>query len=175
MAVKKIAAKKKGAANKAVVKKTVTTRQNKKLTKTDSAANRNYGLTLFIQGVSQKDIADRCDVSEQTITEWKKKYDWDTKKAARSISLEELANKCIKKASDMLDEPQFNSDSFAKAIAQLKTLLPKNTADTDIMTFLSFQDFLLEIRHDEGLDEEFLKRISKYQDRFIKRKLGFDE
>jgi len=145
--------------------------------KADSFANRNYGLKLFIQGVAQNEIAERCGVSAQTVTEWKQKYDWETKRVARSISLEELANKCMHKASQMLDADikDFNSDAFAKAISQLKTLLPKNTIDTDIMTFMSFQDFLLDIRHEESIGEDFLKKVSAYQDRYIKKKLGYND
>lgn len=158
------------------------TRKKKKavkgrLNKSESLTNSNYALKLYIQGVSQVEIADRCGVSPQTITDWKEKYQWDLKKAARTISLEELANKCMQKAGEMLDQPigAFNSDAFAKAIAQLKTLLPKNTVDTDIMTFMAFQDMLIEIRHEEGLEESFIKKVSAMQDRYIKRKLGHND
>lgn len=148
-----------------------------RLNKSESLANRNYALKLYIQGVSQIEIADKCGVTPQTISDWKEKYDWELKRAARSISLEELANKCMQKAGEMLDQPigEFNSDAFAKAIAQLRTLLPKNTVDTDLMTFMAFQDFMLEIRHEEGLEEGFIKQVSKLQDRFIKRKMGHND
>lgn len=158
----------------AVVKKKAAKNKKGRMKKADSVANRNYALKLYLQDIAQIEIADRCGVSQQTISDWKDKYDWEIKKAARSISLEELANKCMIKASEMLDLDitDFNSDAFAKAIAQLKTLLPKNTVDTDIMTCLAVQDFLLEIRHEEGLDEEFIRKVSKYQDMYIKRKMG---
>jgi hypothetical protein len=145
--------------------------------KSDSITVRNYGLKLYIQGLQQNDIAERCGVSSQTITEWKQKYDWETKRVARTISLEELANKCMQKAGEMLDLDikEFNSDAFAKAIAQLKTLLPKNTVDTDIMTFMSFQDFLLEVRYEDQLTDEFIKKVAAYQDRYVKKKLGYND
>jgi DNA-binding XRE family transcriptional regulator len=148
-----------------------------RMTKADSFANKNYALKLYMQGMAQIEIAERCGVTPQTISDWKEKNEWDIKRAARSISLEQLANKCMQKASEMLDQPigEFSSDAFAKAIAQLKTLLPKNTVDTDLMTFLAFQDFLLEIRNEEKIDEEFIKKVSKYQDRYIKRKMGHND
>lgn len=148
-----------------------------RLNKSESLANRNYALKLYIQGVSQIEIAEKCGVTPQTISDWKERHGWELKRAARNISLEELANKCMIKASEMLDQPldEFNSDAFAKAIAQLKTLLPKNTVDTDLMTFMSFQDFMLEIRHEEGLEESFIKQVSKLQDRYIKRKMGHND
>lgn len=148
-----------------------------RMNKADSFANRNYALKLYMQGLSQVDIAERCDVTPQTISDWKDKYDWDMKRAARAISLDELANKCMQKISEILDTPiaNFSSDAFAKAVAQLKTLLPKNTVDTDIMTLMAFQDFLLDIRHEDGLGETFIKQVSKLQDRYIKRKMGHND
>lgn len=138
--------------------------------------NQNYGLRLYLQGVPQNEIAERCGVSNQTITEWKQRYDWETKRAARTISLEELASKCMAKASQMLDADlkDFNADAFAKAIAQLKTLIPKNTVDTDIMTFMAFQDMLLESRHELKLTDDFIKQVCHLQDVYVKRKLGHD-
>ncbi len=146
----------------------------KKATKSDSFSNKNYGLKLYMMGIQQNEIAERCGVSAQTITEWKQKYDWETKRASRSVSLEELANKCLQKASELLDSKDFNADAFAKAIAQLKTLIPKNTVDTDIMTFMGFQDFLLELRHEENITETFIKSLTNYQDRYIRKRLGHE-
>lgn len=143
-----------------------------------SKSNSNeYAYFLYMHGVQQKEIAARVGVSAKTIGEWKEKGNWDAKRAAKTISLEELANKCMTKASQMLDQDikDFNSDAFAKAIAQLKTLLPKNTVDSDIMTFMSFQDMLLEIRAEHNINDDFIKDVTKYQDIYIKRKLGHND
>ena len=144
----------------------------KKLKKEESIANSKYGFMLFCQYVPQTDIADRCEVSPQTVTEWKKKYDWETKRAAKTISMDELLNKCLIKINDLLDKPDFNADAFAKAVAQLKSLKPSNTVDNEIMTFMAFQDNLLEIRHEENISEDFIKKVTHYQDKYIRNKLN---
>ena len=74
----------------------------------------------------------------------------------------------------MLDDDNFSADAFAKAVAQLKSLKPSNTIDNEIMTFMAFQDFLLEHRHEENIEEDFIKKIALYQDRYIKKKLGYN-
>ncbi len=139
--------------------------------------SKEYAYFLFMHGTKQKEIAARVGVSEKTICKWKEVDNWAAKRAAKTISLEELANKCMAKASQMLDMDikDFDSDAFAKAIAQLKTLLPKNTVDSDIMTFMAFQDMLLEMRTEEGISEAFIKDVTKYQDIYIKRKLGHND
>lgn len=154
------------------ITKTPKKRVKKKQNKSDSLANSKYGFILFCNGVSQVDIADRCEVSPQTVTEWKQKYDWETKRAAKTISMDELVNKCLVKISSLLDDENFNADSFAKAVAQLKALRPSNTVDNEIMSFMAFQDFLLERRYEETISEDFIKKVGAYQDRYIKKKLG---
>lgn len=139
--------------------------------------SREYAYYLYMHGNLQKDIAVRVGVSEKTISKWKDEDNWEVKRAAKTISLEELANKCMKKASEMLDQDiiNFDSDAFAKAIAQLKTLMPKNTVDSDIMTFMAFQDMLLELRHEYQIPEDFIKQVTRYQDIYVKRKLGHND
>ena len=156
------------------VKKPIKKAAKKRKDKGESLALRNYAFVLFINGVAQNDIAVRCEVSEKTITEWKQKYDWESKRAAKTISMEELVNKCLIKISAMLDEPDFNADSFAKAVAQLKSLKPNNTVDNEIMTFIAFQDFLIERRYDDNIQEDFIKEVSAYQDKYVKKKLGYN-
>lgn len=141
------------------------------------ANSREYGYFLYMHGTKQKEIASRVGVSEKTIGKWKEEDNWEAKRAAKTISLEELANKCMTKASQMLDLDitKFDGDAFAKAVAQLKTLLPKNTVDSDIMTFMSFQDMLLELRVEQAIPEDFIKDVTRYQDIYIKRKLGHND
>lgn len=166
MAVKKVVKK----VAKKVTKKVAVRRKDK----SDNLALRNYAFILFCTGVSQVDIADRCEVSAQTITEWKQKFDWETKRAAKTISMDELVNKCLMKINELLDDKDFNADAFAKAVNQLKALKPNNTTDNEIMTFMAFQDYLLERRHEEAISEDFIKQVCSFQDRYIKKKLGYN-
>ena len=152
--------------------KAVPKEKKKRKSKSESIAMLNYAFILFCSGMSQKDIAARCEVSEKTISEWKQKYDWESKRASKTVSMDELVNKCLVKINDMLDSNDFNADNFAKAVAQLKSLKPSNTIDNIINSFLKFQDFLLEIRHEEDIPEELIKTIVALQDRFVKTKLN---
>ncbi|MBS1745445.1 MAG: hypothetical protein JST21_04675 [Bacteroidetes bacterium] len=160
MAVKKKAVK-------TAVKKPVQ-RRNKK----DMHAIKHYAFLMFMQHVPQKEIAARSEVSEQTITDWKTKDNWEVKRAAKTISMDELIVKALGKINKMLDEEDFNADSFAKAVAQLKTLKHRNTVDDEIMCFMDFQNFLLERRQSEKIEDDFLKQITRLQDMYIQFKLG---
>jgi transcriptional regulator with XRE-family HTH domain len=141
-------------------------------TKQDAEAVKRYGFILYMQNVQQTDIAERCNVTPATITEWKQSGNWEAKRAAKSISMDELIAKALTKINELLDSKDFNADAFAKAVAQLKTLKHRNTVDDEIMCFMDFQNFLIEKRFAEGIDESFIKKLTRLQDQYIQLKLG---
>jgi hypothetical protein len=155
---------------KQAVKKT--TKLGGRPTKKGSTGNREYGFMLFMQRVLQNEIAERCGVSIQTISEWKKTDNWEAKRASKTISMDTLINKALDKINIMLDQDDFNADAFAKAVAQLKTLKIRNTVDDEVMCFMDFQNFMLERRHTEGLTEDFIKQVIRVQDTYIQYRLG---
>lgn len=134
--------------------------------------NREFAFMLFMQRVAQNDIAERSSVSVQTISDWKKKDNWEAKRAAKTISIDELVVKALKRINEILDDPKFDADAFAKSVAQLKTLKTKNTVDDEMMCFMDFQSFLFEVRTSQKLTGDFIRQIVKLQDLFITKRLG---
>ncbi len=141
-------------------------------TKQGSQGNREYGFMLFMQRVLQNEIAERCGVSIQTISDWKKADNWEAKRASKTISMDTLVNKALAKINLMLDKEDFKADEFAKAVAQLKTLKVRNTVDDEVMCFMDFQNFMLERRHTDGLTEDFIKQVVRVQDTYVQYRLG---
>lgn len=139
---------------------------------TEQNATKHYAFLMYMQGVSQNEIAERSNVSAQTITTWKQDGNWEMKRAAKTVSMDELIIKALGKINQMLDEEDFNADAFAKAVAQLKTLKPQNTVDDEIMCFLAFQNHLMERRYELKVSPDFLKQLTRYQDAYIQLKLG---
>lgn len=134
--------------------------------------NREYAFMLFMQRVAQNEIAERCSVSNQTVSAWKAKDNWEAKRAAKTISMDELIVKALGKINEMLSQEDFNADSFAKAVAQLKTLKQRNTVDDEIMCFMDFQSWLIQRRNLEGVTEDFIKQLTRLQDTFVQHRLG---
>jgi uncharacterized protein YjcR len=152
--------------------KASTIKKKERLKKQDNEAVKYYGFILYMQNIQQTEIAERCNVTAATITEWKQKGNWEAKRASKTISMDELITKALMKINEMLDSKDFNADSFAKAVAQLKTLKHRNTVDDEIMCFMDFQNFLIEKRFIEAIDESFIKKLTKLQDQYIQLKLG---
>jgi hypothetical protein len=145
----------------------------KKLQKPRDPEKFEYAYLLFMQGVSQKEICERVKISAPTLQGYKDSGGWDTKRASRTISIDDLVQKSLKKVSEMLDADNFNADSFAKAVSQLKTLKTRNTVDDDINTFMDFQDYLIRERSsNKEVTDELIKCITSLQDNYIQYRLG---
>jgi len=132
-----------------------------------------YAYLLFMQRVSQEDICKRVGITAPTLKSWKDSGSWGDKRASRTISLDDLMQKALKRVNEILDsEEPFNADSFAKAVKQLKELKTSNTIDDDIYCFMSFQDFLIRKRGEYDITDSFIKMVTKFQDIFIQFRLG---
>ena len=80
-----------------------------------------YAYLLYMQKVPQKEIAERVGVSQQTLVKWKEDGGWGLKRAARTVSRDQIINKTLMKINEMLDsEEGFNGDEFAKLASQLE-------------------------------------------------------
>ncbi|WP_282635706.1 terminase gpP N-terminus-related DNA-binding protein [Sphingobacterium thalpophilum] len=141
-------------------------------TRASTEGKKQLAYFLFMQKTPQKDIASRVGTTEKTIGKWKVEGNWEVKRAAKTISMDELVTKALQRINELLDSDDFNADSFAKAVAQLKSLKNENTVDDEIMTFMNFQNHLIQHRINEGLSEEFIKEVVRQQDNYIQIRLG---
>ena len=57
----------------------------------------------YMQGMQQKEIAERVGVSRNSVSAWVRSGQWDTQRAARSITRAELVRKML----HSLDERQY--------------------------------------------------------------------
>lgn len=150
--------------------KTSTTKSSK--ARAAIEGKKEHAYFLFMQRTPQKDIAARLGVTEKTIGNWKTEGNWEAKRAAKTISMDELVNKALMRINELLDSADFNADSFSKAVAQLKSLKPDNTVDDEIMTFMSFQNYIIRERINEDLSEEFIKTVVRMQDSYVQVRLA---
>lgn len=135
-------------------------------------AKYDHAMLLYMQRVSQQDICERVGVSAPTLQSWKESGSWEMKRAARTISLDDLLQKAMHKIDELLDSPGLNADSFAKAVQQLKVLKKGNTVDDDINALTAFSDFVIERKaSDPDITESFIKLLTKLQDAYIQNRL----
>lgn len=144
------------------------------MTRTKNPEKLEYAYLLFMQGVQQEVICERVCISAPTLRKWKEDGSWEEKRAARTISLDDLLAKSLQRISELLESKEtFNADTFAKAVKQLKDLKSGSTVDDDINTFMGFQEFLIQQRsHHKDITDEFIKQLTRFQDMYVQYRLG---
>lgn len=127
----------------------------------------------FMQGLTQKDIADKVGVSRNTICSWIKDGKWDTLRAATTVSRKELVTKMLQQIDDKLQSGQWTADEICKAANAVEKLDKQTNIITIIEVFSAFNKWLVSrMQVDSELTPELVKVINKYQDTFIGEKLG---
>lgn len=148
--------------------------EKKSVVKPQNQEKYEYAYLLFMQKVPQKDICVRVGISAVTLIKWKDDNGWEEKRAAKTISVDELISKTLKRINDLLESPEFNADSFAKAVNQLKALKGSNTVNDVIDCFTSFSQWTVEQRsfYPDQLTDGFIKNLTYWQDQYVQYRLG---
>ncbi len=146
-------------------------------TKKELEDKRDYARLLYMQGETQKVIADKVGVSPQTITKWVNVGGWVEQRAAQNITRPELVNKLLRTVDKMIeavntsDDPDAANglgDKLAKFAATIEKL-DKHTSIVDVIeVFMAFSKWLqFQADFDEDITPELLKTINKYHNQYI--------
>jgi uncharacterized protein YjcR len=136
----------------------------------------------YMQGESQKKIAELVGISEATICKWVNDGGWAQFRAARSMSRQELIIKMLANANAKLDAGTMSADEMVKVASAIEKIDKKNNVITfiEVVTVINrWLDSRVEIEEKlaraEGrepeLTPELVKLINKYHDMFINEKL----
>lgn len=142
-------------------------------------AKYEHAFLLFMQGIKQKEICKRVGVSEPTVSGWVISGGWREKRAAKTITRQDLVNKLLKKIDDLLDESGGDEDvkNLEDKLSKLGAMVEKldkqaNVVDT-IEVFITFNTWLIARQAiDKTLNDETLKQINRLQDTFVNERLA---
>lgn len=146
-------------------------------TKADSDKKKELARALFMQGASQDEIADKVDVSRQTISRWCTTEGWKEARAARNITRPELVNKLLLtidrlieqvSASDDAEQLAGLGDKLSKLAAVIQKLDKQANVVDAVEVFMAFNKWLqYRAATDPEVTPELIKAINKYQDKFL--------
>ena len=127
----------------------------------------------FMQGMKQKEIADKVGVSRNTICAWIRDGKWDTVRAAKTVTRSELVKKMLQDLDEKLASGQWSADEIIKVASAIEKLDKQTNILTMIEVFTSFNQWLVSrMQVDPELTPEVVKIINTYQDKFISEKLS---
>lgn len=131
---------------------------------------RQIARTLFVQGgMTQKEIASKLEVTEQTISRWAKKDHWDELKKNLMSGKQEILRSLyteLQKLQTIIEENGGVADSKQadirrKLITDIRQLETRYSVSQTVQVGMDFCEFLKEI------DFELAGKISQYFQAFI--------
>lgn len=139
----------------------------------EQAQRQELARMYFMQGMKQKEIADKVGVSRNTICAWIRDGKWDTVRAAKTITRSELVKKMLNDLDEKLATGQWTADEIIKVASAIEKLDKQTNIVTITEVFTAFNQWLVSrMQVDSGLTPEIVKIINTYQDKFISEKLG---
>lgn len=148
------------------------------MTKKESEQKRELARLYYMQGESQKTIAEKVGVSAATINKWVEAGSWKEKKAGQNVTRPEIVNKNLVLISRLLD--RLNSedidlkdvgkivDQVSKLAASIERIDKKANVIDAIEVFTALNRWLeARMEWDGDITPELLAQIERYQDLYI--------
>ena len=126
-----------------------------------------------MQGMQQKEIAERVGVSRNSVSAWVRAGQWDTQRAARAITRSELVHKMLRTLDEQLESGLWSPSEIVKVAAAIEKLDKQTNVVTVIEVFTAFSRWLVvRMETDPELTPELVKQINAYQDLFVSSTLN---
>ena len=149
-----------------------------KVTKQETEQKKELARLYFMNGESQKSIAQKTGVSEVTIGRWVEKEGWKMKRASLNVTRPEIVNKNLMLISKLLDKLNSEDvdmhdigkiiDQISKLAAAIERIDKKANVIDAIEVFTSLNKWLEQrMEWDKEITPELLQTINRYQDLYI--------
>lgn len=141
--------------------------------KLENEQRRELARMYYLQGITQKEIADKVGVSRNTISAWIKEGGWDSFRAAKAITRKELVHKMLEQINEKLESKDWTADEIVKAASAIEKLDKQTNIVTIIEVFTAYNTWLVgRMQIDKELTPELVKVMNRYQDLFIGEQSG---
>jgi len=147
-------------------------------TKKELDSKKELARLHYMQGETQKSIALKIGVSEQTLSKWSHDEKWQIKRASINITRPELVNKTLLLINSILDKVNESdnpleafgdaADRISKLAATIERLDKKTNLVTVIEVCSSFEKWLVvRSQYDKQITNEFIIKVNEYQQLYI--------
>lgn len=149
----------------------------KRATRKEMEQKKELARMYYMNGDIQKVIAQKVDVSEQTISRWVEKEGWAARRAGINITRPELINKSLAALNKILDQVYESDDiemistlpdKLSKFASAIEKLDKKANIVSTIDVFMAFSRWIqYRASFDPEVTPELIRAINKYQDMYI--------
>lgn len=150
-----------------------TTKLSKPARKSSLDKERELARLYYMQGDTQKAIAERIGVSAVTVNRWVAAGGWDALRAAKTITRSELVVKMLAQINQRLEEGDWTADEMIKATSAIEKLDKQTNVVTIIEVFTAYNKWLLSRAEiDPDLTPEMVRWMNKYQNLYISEQMS---
>jgi len=146
-------------------------------TKKELDSKKELARMYYMQGDTQKAIAGKTGVSEQTICRWATAESWANKRAGMNITRPELVNKSLAALNKILDQVYESNDmelisalpdKLVKFAAAIEKLDKKANIVNVMDSFMTFTKWIQQrASFDKEITPDFIRTLNKYQDMYV--------
>lgn len=149
----------------------------KRATKQEMEQKRELARMYYMNGETQKAIAEKVGVSQQTISAWVERNGWAIRRAGVNVTRPELINKSLAALNKILDQVYESDDiellnalpdKLAKFASAIEKLDKKANIVSTIDVFMAFSKWIqYRANFDPEITPDLISAINKYQDIYI--------
>ena len=139
------------------------------MTKQELEKNKELARLYYMNGDTQKLVAEKTGMSRVTINKWVSEGGWEAMRMAKQITRQELVTKMMQEASKNLEDGGMSCDELSKLSAAVKGIDRQANPVTVIEVMTIYNEWLVaRMQADKELTPELVKTMNRYQDTFIK-------
>lgn len=147
------------------------------MTKAELENKKALARALFMSSMDQAEIAQRVNVSRNTVSKWVIEGHWKEARAAKSVTRPELVNKLLLTIDQLIEQVRESEDPAMMAglgdkLAKLSSVIEKldkkaNLVDA-VEVFMAFSRWLeMRAKSDNRISPEFIKALNEFQDQYL--------
>lgn len=122
----------------------------------------------YLNGDTQKLVAEKVGKSRVTINKWVAEGGWDAMRVAKTITRKEIVTKMMQEANKKLEEGKLTFDEMSKLAASIDKIDRQTNAITIYEVMTAYNEWLVvRMGVDKELTAELVRTMNYYQDVFL--------
>ena len=122
----------------------------------------------YLNGDTQKLVAEKVGKSRVTINKWVAEGGWDAMRVAKTITRKEIVTKMMQEANKKLEEGKLTFDEMSKLAASIDKIDRQTNAITIYEVMTTYNEWLVvRMGVDKELTAELVRAMNYYQDVFL--------
>lgn len=138
------------------------------MSKNEVEKSKELARMYYLNGDTQKLVAEKVGKSRVTINKWVAEGGWDAMRVAKTITRKEIVTKMMQEANKKLEEGKLTFDEMSKLAASIDKIDRQTNAITIYEVMTAYNEWLVvRMGVDKELTAELVRAMNHYQDVFL--------